>query len=201
MSELRKHPFVEFLEAITVAVVLALFIRTFIIQAYTIPSGSMLETLQIGDYLLVNKFSYGVKVPFTHNYILERSGPEHGDIIVFEYPDNPKVDYIKRVVGVPGDVIEVRDKRVYRNGQLLDEPYVIHKDSGYEMRRDNFGPAVVPADSYFCLGDNRDQSQDSRLWRNTFVKKEAIRGKALIIYWSMDGISNIRWGRIGSLVH
>jgi signal peptidase I len=201
MSEPRKHPFVEFLEAISVAVVLALVIRTFIVQAYTIPSGSMLETLQIGDYLLVNKFSYGVKIPFTHDYLLERSGPEHGDIIVFEFPDNPDVDYIKRVIGVPGDVIEVRDKEVYRNGQRLEEPYAVHGDPGYQMRRDNFGPVTVPGGSYFCLGDNRDFSQDSRFWQNTFVRKEAIRGKALFIYWSMEGFTDIRWGRIGSFVH
>lgn len=200
MSSTGKSGVVEFIEAMVLAFFLAMFIRTFIVQAYTIPSGSMLETLQIGDYLLVNKFHYGVKVPFTNNYLWERGNPEHGDIIVFEFPDDPSVDYIKRVIGVPGDTLEMRDKVLYRNGERLDEPYVEHKDTHIIPSRDSFAPITVPEDHFFCLGDNRDYSRDSRFWRNTFVEKSAIHGNAVILYWSMEGFGNVRWSRIGNLV-
>jgi signal peptidase I len=152
----------EYAEALIVALVLAFFIRSFVVQAFKIPSGSMLQTLQIGDHLLVSKFAYGVKVPFTNMMIFEREGPKHGDIIVFEFPEDPSKDFIKRVIGLPGDVIEVRDKQVYRNGVKLDEPYVQHVDQNRMVpRRDNFGPVMVPEDKYFVMGDNRVESYDS----------------------------------------
>ncbi|MFW5730268.1 MAG: signal peptidase I [Desulfonatronovibrionaceae bacterium] len=189
----------EYAEALIIALVLALFIRAFIVQAFKIPSGSMLETLQIGDHLLVNKFSYGIQMPFMDKYIIEFDGPERGDIIVFEFPEDPSKDFIKRVVGVPGDVIEIKGKKLYLNSRRLDEPYVRKVDHRVVDQRDDFGPFTVPEDSYFVLGDNRDESYDSRFWG--IVKREKILGKAWIIYWSWEGVSDIRWNRIGRSVH
>lgn len=189
----------EYAEALIVALVLAMVIRTFIVQAFKIPSESMLETLQVGDHLLVNKFLYGVKWPFTNTYIVKGADPQRGDIIVFEYPNNPILDYIKRIVGVPGDVIEVRNKQLYRNGQPVKEAYIRNiEPNRIEPTRDNFGPVTVPADKYFVMGDNRDNSQDSRFWG--FVDRSAIRGKAWRIYWSSEGLGNVRWNRFGKLV-
>ncbi|NLW80476.1 MAG: signal peptidase I [Desulfovibrionales bacterium] len=190
----------EYAEALIVAIILAFFIRSFVVQAFKIPSGSMLQTLQIGDHLLVTKFSYGVKIPFTNVMIVERDGPRHGDIIVFEFPEDPSKDFIKRVIGVPGDVIEIRDKEVLRNGVKLQESYVQHVDAASTsvLRRDNFGPVMVPENKYFVMGDNRDESYDSRFWG--FVERRTIAGKALILYWSWERLTNIRWERIGQLV-
>jgi signal peptidase I len=185
----------EYAEALIIALILAFFIRSFVVQAFKIPSGSMLETLQIGDHLLVNKFIYGVQAPFTDFTIIPVSEPKFRDIIVFEFPEEPSKDFIKRVIGLPGDKIEIRDKAVYRNGKKLQEPYVQYTDPNIVPKRDNFGPVVVPEDKYFVLGDNRDESYDSRFWG--YVKKEKIKGEAWIIYWSWRGIDNIRWGRIG----
>lgn len=213
----------EYVEAFAVALVLALFIRAFVVQAFKIPSGSMLETLQIGDHLLVNKFLYGIKTPFTDSILVKVSDPQFQDIIVFEYPEDPDKDFIKRIIGLPGDTIELRDKDVYRNGQKLSEPYVQHVDSTvfpslenilhkkiaqeeyfkvkdpHQFKRDTMPPITVPEGQYFVMGDNRDSSHDSRWWG--FVKREAIKGKAFILYWSWDGPTNIRFGRIGKLVH
>lgn len=196
----QKNLLLEYIEALLVAFVLAMFIRTFVVQAYKIPSGSMLETLQIGDHLLVNKFLYGVKLPFTHKYIIDGSSPKRGDIIVFEYPNNPSIDYIKRIVGVPGDVIEVRDKQLYRNGEKVEELYIRHSEGTTVQPgvRDNFGPVTVPEGKYFAMGDNRDDSQDSRFWG--FVDRTAIHGKAWIIYWSWEGLGNMRWDRVGTVL-
>ncbi|GAB1410164.1 signal peptidase I [Desulfovibrionales bacterium] len=190
----------EYAEALLVALVLAFFIRSFVVQAFKIPSGSMLQTLQIGDHLLVTKFAYGIKIPFTHILVWEREGPQHGDIIVFEFPEDPSKDFIKRVIGVPGDVIEVKDKQVFRNGIPLDEPYIQHTDSDRNAvpRRDNFGPIMVPEGQYFAMGDNRDESYDSRFWG--FVDRNKVEGKAFILYWSWESLTNIRWNRIGQLV-
>ena len=170
----------EYAEALIVALVLAFFIRSFVIQAFKIPSGSMLQTLQIGDHLLVTKFAYGVKIPFTNIMVYEREGPRHGDIIVFEFPEDPSKDFIKRVIGTPGDVIEIRDKQVFRNGEMLNEPYVQHVHSAIVLQRDNFGPITVPEGKYFVLGDNRDESYDFRFWG--FVERRSIVGKTLILY-------------------
>lgn len=189
----------EYLEALAVALVLAFVIRTFVVQAFKIPSGSMLDTLLIGDHLLVNKFLYGTRIPFTDKSILPMKDPADGDVIVFEFPEDTSKDFIKRVVGVPGDVLEMKDKVLYRNGQKLDEPYVKHTDPNIQPRRDNFGPITVPAGKYFAMGDNRDESYDSRFWG--FVGKDKIRGKAWVIYWSWDGPTDIRWNRIGNIVH
>lgn len=195
----QKNLLLEYVEALLVAFVLAMFIRTFVVQAYKIPSGSMLETLQIGDHLLVNKFAYGVKVPFTHSYMFKGADPKRGDIIVFEYPNNPSIDYIKRIVGVPGDVIEVRDKQLYRNGEKVEEGYIRHSEPDHVVPvRDNYGPVTVPEGKYFVMGDNRDDSQDSRFWG--FVERAAIHGKAWLLYWSWEGLGNVRWDRIGNLI-
>lgn len=185
----------EYAEALIIALILAFFIRSFVVQAFKIPSGSMLDTLQIGDHLLVNKFIYGVQVPFTDFTFIPVSEPEFKDIIVFEFPEDTSKDFIKRVIGLPGDKIEIRDKQVYRNGKKLQEPYAQHTDPNIVPKRDNFGPVVVPEDKYFVLGDNRDESYDSRFWG--YIKDEKIKGEAWIIYWSWSGFDNIRWGRIG----
>ncbi|ACV69533.1 signal peptidase I [Desulfohalobium retbaense] len=189
----------EYAEALIIALVLAFFIRSFVVQAFKIPSGSMLQTLQIGDHLLVNKFIYGVQAPFTDFTVIPVSDPEFQDIIVFEFPEEPSKDFIKRIIGLPGDTIEIRDKQVYRNGQKLQEPYVQHTDPSTVPRRDNFGPVTVPEDKYFVMGDNRDESYDSRFWG--FVEHSKIKGEAWIIYWSWEGFDEIRWGRMFQTVN
>ncbi|MDD6087925.1 MAG: signal peptidase I [Desulfovibrionaceae bacterium] len=194
----KKNIFVEFAESVLWAVCLAAFLITFVVQAFKIPSGSMLETLQIGDRLLVNKFLYGIKLPFSDRYLIKGADPERGDIIVFRYPRDPSTDFIKRIVGVPGDIIEMRHKVLYLNGKILTEPYVQHLEANsFVMQRDFWGPITVPDNAYFVLGDNRDNSLDSRYWG--FVEREAIRGKAWRIYWSSNGW-NFRFERIGRLI-
>ena len=194
----KKNIFVEFAESGLWAVCLAAFLITFVVQAFKIPSGSMLETLQIGDRLLVNKFLYGIKLPFSDRYLIKGADPERGDIIVFRYPRDPSTDFIKRIVGVPGDIIEMRHKVLYLNGKILTEPYVQHLEANsFVMQRDFWGPITVPDNAYFVLGDNRDNSLDSRYWG--FVEREAIRGKAWRIYWSSNGW-NFRFERIGRLI-
>jgi len=189
----------EYAEALIVALILAFFIRSFVVQAFKIPSGSMLQTLQIGDHLLVTKFAYGVKIPFTNSMIIEREGPERGDVIVFDFPEDPSKDFIKRVIGVPGDVVEIREKKLFLNGEEQQEAYVQHVDASMSVpRRDNFGPVMVPENKYFVMGDNRDESYDSRFWG--FVERNTIAGKALILYWSWESLTNVRWERIGQMV-
>ncbi len=191
----------EYVEAIAIALFLALIIRTFVIAAYKIPSGSMLETLQIGDHLLVNKFLYGVKNPFSGEYIIQGRNPERGDIIVFPYPENPKLDYIKRIVGLPEDIIEIRDKQLYINGEAVYEDYIQNYQTNVILpQRDNMPAIVVPEGHYFVMGDNRDYSEDSRFWG--FVKRETIHGKAWRFYWSWDNESSSpRLERIGKEIH
>lgn len=188
----------EYAEALFVALILAFFIRSFVVQAFKIPSGSMLQTLQIGDHLLVNKFTYGLKIPFTHKVFLPLSDPEFQDIVVFEFPEDTSKDFIKRIIGLPGDTIQIRDKKLFRNGSEVEEPYVQHTDASIVPRRDNFGPITVPEGKYFVMGDNRDESYDSRFWG--FVDRNKIEGRAWILYWSWQGFSNIRWNRIGQTV-
>ncbi len=199
----KKSRLRENIEAIIVAVILALFIRTFVVQAFKIPSGSMKPTLQIGDHILVNKFIYGVKVPFSGTPLIPVRKPANGDIIVFRYPVEPDKDFIKRVIGIPGDVVEIRNKKVFVNHESVTDDQGVHTDphilSGRINQRDNFGPIRVPEGSYFTMGDNRDNSYDSRFWG--FVEEKGILGKAFIIYWSWDSDNfGVRWGRIGSLI-
>jgi signal peptidase I len=198
----KKRLLKEYAEAIITALILALVIRAYVIQAFKIPSGSMIPTLLIGDHLLVNKFIYGTKIPFTDRRVLIFKKPERGDIIVFKYPENPKKDFIKRVIATGGDVIEERDKRIYVNGKAVIEPYTQHSDSGIRSGndpRDNFRPLTVPKGKVFVMGDNRDQSYDSRYWG--FVDLKEIKGKALIIYWSWDPDKWVRVSRLGRLIN
>ncbi|KPJ97224.1 MAG: signal peptidase I [Desulfobacterales bacterium SG8_35] len=200
----RKSTVREYIEAILIALLLALFIRTFVVQAFKIPSGSMLDTLLIGDHILVNKFIYGVKNPLNGNTWIPFKKPGRRDIVVFKYPVNPSQDYIKRVIGVAGDTIEIRDKKIYVNGEPQTEEYAIFLDNkilpAEVQPRDNLGPITVPENSLFVMGDNRDNSYDSRFWK--FVDLKAVKGKAFILYWSWDKENfAVRWNRIGSLVH
>ncbi|MBI5640563.1 MAG: signal peptidase I [Nitrospirae bacterium] len=204
----RKSAVRETVEAVIFAFLIAMVIRTFVIQAFKIPSGSMIPTLQIGDHILVNKFALGtpVDIPFTNINLFRMPGlrePKKGDIVVFKYPEDPKRDFIKRVIGAAGDVIESRDKNVYVNGRRLIEPYIQHVDKDVKTRdldrRDNFGPIAVPRGSVFVMGDNRDQSYDSRFWG--FVDVTQVKGNAVIIYWSWDSENSWpRFNRIGRLV-
>ena len=191
--------FIDFIKIILAALCIALHIRSFILQPYIIPSGSMLNTLQVGDRLFVTKFSYGIHLPFIEKEIFSTGEPEVGDIIVFPYPMDKSVDFIKRVVGVPGDVVELRDKQLYRNGAPVHEDYIIHSDLGTDYHRDNMKPVKVPPGKVFVMGDNRDMSQDSRYWG--FVDKDTIHGKALVIYWSSENFVDIKWHRIGTMLN
>ncbi len=191
--------FIDFIKIIAAALCIALLIRSFLIQPYIIPSESMLNTLQVGDRLFVTKFSYGIHLPFIEKEIFSLGEPEIGDIVVFPYPKDMSVDYIKRVVGLPGDVVELRDKQLYRNGKAVNEKYVIHTDPGSYYHRDNMPPRTVPPGHVFVMGDNRDRSEDSRFWG--FVDKSTIHGKAFIIYWSSVDFVSIKWNRIGTLLN
>ena len=200
----KKGAIRENIEAIIIAVILAMFIRTFVIQAFKIPSGSMKETLLIGDHILVNKFIYGVKIPFTDYTLIPISDPERGDIIVFKFPKDPDKDFIKRVIGLAGDTVKIVNKSVYVNGKIQkDEAYAVYKDprilSNKSSNRDNFGPITVPEHSLFVMGDNRDNSHDGRFWG--FVDLKAVKGEAFIIYWSWDKENfGVRWNRIGDIL-
>jgi signal peptidase I len=202
----RKSVVREYLEAIAIAGLLALVIRTLVVQAFTIPSGSMMDTLLVGDYILVNKFLYGPELPVTDAHLPGLRVPARGDIIVFRYPQDEKRDFIKRIVGTPGDQVQVRGAQVFVNGEPLVEPYVkagsaalSHTGQSYCGYAYGCEPTLVPADSYFVMGDNRDNSQDSRYWG--FVKRDKIKGKAFLIYWSWDSERHWpRWLRLGKYI-
>lgn len=230
-----RNEFVEWIKSIAIAVALFLVIRTFLVQAYTIPSGSMENTLLIGDYLMANNAIFGAHVPFTSWKVPAIRDPQHADIVVFRPAYNdPVIDVVKRVIGEPGDTIQMIDRVVYRNGEALDEPYLEPAYlpdeplqrvgfSGYEWHlqhlpatvsaedyrptRDSWGPLIVPEGEYMLLGDNRDQSLDSRYMG--FIRREVIRGKAMFIYFSVDKLrdspfphflSAARWNRIGQVI-
>ncbi len=209
-AETKKSTLREYIEAFAIAILLAIFIRTFIIQAFKIPSGSMLPTLQIGDHLLVNKFIYGIKMPFTGTTLIPIKSPERGDIIVFKYPRDPSVDYIKRVIGLPGETIKIINKRVYINDIAIEDPHA-HFTSTFiskEPPKDNYSARTIPEGKYFVMGDNRDNSSDSRFWG--LVDQKEILGKAFIIYWSwnidkpllsIDRLTSVRWGRLADIIH
>jgi signal peptidase I len=210
-SKAPKGKLRENIEALVIAIILALFIRAFVVQAFKIPSGSMKNTLLIGDYILVNKFIYGVKVPFTQITAIPVKEPKRGEIIVFKFPKDPSKDFIKRVVAVGGDTVQIKEKKVYVNGELQDNDFAVHSDSRIFsnprlypqdlLRRDNLGPISVPQGKLFVMGDNRDESNDSRFWG--FVDVSAVKGKAFIIYWSWDKNKKVgvRWDRLADLIH
>ena len=224
----------EYVEAIVVAVGVALLLRAFVIEAFKIPSPSMVPTLRIGDHIFVNKFIYGLRIPLTKIKIFQGNHPKRGEVIVFIFPEDPSKDYIKRVIGIPGDKIEIRDDIIYVNGkpnprQLSRDITVLNSIPGsyeYELYNekdgetdhlvlyrpnwpilDRFGPITVPENSLFVMGDNRDNSSDSRLWRTTnFVPINYVKGKALVIWLSLNSddrwgpIPSIRWDRFGKLI-
>lgn len=207
-KSIRKKSVVrEYAESIIIAILLALLIRAFVIQAFKIPSGSMKPTLQVGDHILVNKFIYGIKlrIPFTAlNYSLVPIGsPKRNDVVVFIFPKETNKDFIKRVIGLPGDTVQIKDKKVYINNQPMVDPHGTYTDQRIipemEQPRDNTGPIVVPPNMFFVMGDNRDESYDSRFWG--FVDQKQILGQAFIIYWSWDRTEfGIRWNRLGNLI-
>lgn len=202
----------EYVEPIVIAVLIALFIRTFIVQAFKIPSSSMEPTLQVGDHILVSKFIYGVKIPFTQKKLFEYQRPKRGDVIVFVFPMDRSKDFIKRVIGVEGDRIDIEGDKIFLNGKRMDDPWG-HYQTQNSWRR-SLGPigpfehVVVPKDHLFVLGDNRDNSQDSRVWG--FVHLNEVKGKAFLIYFSGPSFlhilfpwiwDEIRWERFGRLIH
>ncbi len=202
----QKSAIREYAEALIVAVLLALVIRTFVVQAFKIPSGSMIPTLDIGDHILVNKFLY------------DFTAPKRGDVIVFKYPQDESRDFIKRVIGLPGDTLEIRGRQVLINGQPLSEPYARFVDGAHgAMEGERLGPVVIPPHKLFMMGDNRDRSMDSRVWG--LLDESKVEGKAFIVYFSIrsenipyssilpslayvvEHPSLIRWGRFGHLIH
>ena len=185
----------EYLESIVVAVILALFIRTFAIQAFKIPTGSMQPNLLIGDHLLVNKLVYSPSAGPWEDWLMRKRPIERRHVLVFKFPEDPTRDFIKRVIGLPGETIEVRNKTVLVNGRPLDESYAHFieqplrpDDPEYGLRAgaagDNWGPQVVPAGQLFVMGDNRDNSRDSRFWG--FLPRDQVKGRALLVYWSYE---------------
>ncbi|HEX6926385.1 MAG TPA: signal peptidase I [Longimicrobiaceae bacterium] len=221
----------EGIKAVSTAILLFLIIRTFIVEAFKIPTGSMENTLLVGDFLLVNKAAYGAEIPITGTRIPGYTEPKRQDVVVFLPPHDPTKNYVKRIVGLPGDTLEMRDKVLFVNGEPLIEPYVRHRDpftdpadarmrwqadylvegkvrrKDYRPTRDNWGPIVVPPGKYFALGDNRDHSEDSRYWG--FLSAESIRGRPMFVYYSfardplhpLSWLTDIRWARIGEPIH
>ncbi len=194
----------EYVESIIIAILIALFIRTFLICAYKIPSRSMVPTLLVGDHILVNKFIYGVKIPLLRRTIIPFREPQRGEIVVFIFPNDRSKDFIKRVIGVAGDKIEIKNKKIFINDREFKDSYGIFSDSLILPQslqpRDNFGPVIVPEKSIFVMGDNRDESLDSRFWG--FVDLKDVEGKAFVIYWSWNRDEhNLRWQRLGQLLH
>ena len=221
----------EWAKIFTVSVTLFFVLRTFVVEAFKIPSGSMEGTLLVGDFLLVNKVVYGAEVPLTGRRLPALRKPTRGDVIVFEWPKDRTKNFVKRLVGLPGDTLAMRDAVLIRNGVALAEPYVSHSDSGadpvweefrwqsnflvrtagaavaYHPSRNNWGPLVVPGGQYFVLGDNRDNSLDSRYWG--FVPDSLLRGRPEVVYFSFSPdssddfawLTHVRWMRLGERVH
>jgi signal peptidase I len=194
----------EYVEAALWALALTLFLRAFVIQAFRIPSESMRDTLLVGDFLFVNKFEYGPKIPFTNVRLPGLREPRRGDVIVFQFPQDPSKDFIKRAVAKGGETVQIENKVVAVDGKALDEPYTIHTDpdvrpGGFDAR-DNYGPFSVPEDELFMMGDNRDNSNDSRYWGT--LDMDLVKGRAMFLYWSWDGDRNWpRWNRIFRPIH
>ncbi len=208
--ERKKSKTREYIESILIAALIALFVRSFFIQAYKIPSGSMEPTLLVGDHLLVNRMSYVVKVPFIDTLLFSTGKPKRGDIIVFRYPEDTTKDYIKRVIATEDETLEIKNKAIFINGKKIKDTWGHFRADSSTSRgflpfvdKDNIPPLKVPKDCYFVMGDNRDNSLDSRYWG--FVHRHHLVGKALILYFSWDGnsinpLQYVRWSRIGWLV-
>jgi len=204
----KKSTAREYFESIVIAVILALFIRTWVVQAFKIPTGSMENNLLVGDHLLVDKFVFSPAPTALERALLPVREVKRGDVIVFKYPMEPERDFIKRVIGLPGETLELKKKVVYINGQPLKEDYVHFLvpigAGGLEAmdKRDDYGPVTVPEGYYFAMGDNRDNSQDSRWWG--FLSRDYIKGKALMVYWSYEPesgsvtsfLTGTRWNRL-----
>jgi signal peptidase I len=207
----------EYVKSFLWALLLVFLIRGCLVQTFYIPSGSMENTLAIGDYIMVNKLIYGIRIPFTDQRIFKLRNPKRGDVMVFEFPPDPSKDFIKRVIGLPGDTVAVRAKKVYVNGKLYRTPQAIHRDKGHllgddpqcldentfprnEFCRDFMPPIKVPPGEYFVMGDNRDLSYDSRFWG--FVPQKDLVGEAMFKYWSWDKKHDrVRWGNIGQAIN
>jgi signal peptidase I len=191
----RKKPIVrEYTEIIFMAVFLAFFVRTFFVQAFKIPSESMEDTLLVGDFLFANKFIYGAKLPFVDTRLPAVRDPRPGDIIIFKYPGDNRTDYIKRCVAVAGQTVELKGKRLYVDGELRDEEYAKYYHGS------SYGPYKVPEGHIFMMGDNRDNSADSRVWGP--LDKKLILGKAMFIYFSWNGNKHrVRFTRVGDIIH
>ena len=188
-ESVKKTTIREYYEALLIAIVFINFARIFAFQAFKIPSGSMEDNLLTGDHIFVNKFIYGPEDPLVSG-LLPLRDPKSGDIVVFRYPEDPKTDFVKRVVGLPGETVTIREKRVFIDGRELAEPYVLfltgetyHANHPY-ANRDNFGPLKIPPREYFMMGDNRDRSHDSRFWGT--VPRAMMKGRAFMVYWSFD---------------
>jgi len=232
-NDFRKSTVREYFESIVIAVILALFVRTFVLQAFKIPTGSMENNLLIGDHLLVNKFIDAPTATGLERALLPVRDIRRGDVLVFKYPVEPDRDFIKRVIGLPGETLQLKEKKIYINGTPLDEPYVHFLEEPHGPSdlaevtssdvRENYGPVTVPPNQYFMMGDNRDNSADSRYWG--FMPRDYVKGKALLIYWSYEseredyedesasatvkGLASVfmhfftktRWDRLGRLIH
>ncbi|MBM3782566.1 MAG: signal peptidase I [Acidobacteria bacterium] len=193
----------EYFESLVIAGILALFVRTFDFQAFKIPSGSMEPNLLIGDHLLVNKMVFGPTGSSLERVVMPVRSVVRGDVLVFKYPEEPSRDFIKRVVGLPGETLELKGTQVYINGQPLSEPYALYQRLPDmllpgDVRR-AYGPVTIPEGHYFMMGDNRDDSQDSRYWG--FLPAGHIKGRALFIYWSFGGADGTRWNRFLHQIH
>ena len=211
----QKSTVREYFESIVVAVILALFVRTFVFQAFKIPTGSMKPNLLVGDHLLVNKFIFAPAASPLERAVLPMRPIERGDVVVFKFPEEPERDFIKRVIGLPGDTLELKNQTIHINGMPLIEPYAHYlfppldqgQADGFDLRR-KYGPVTVPAGHYFMMGDNRDDSQDSRFWG--FLPASYVKGRALFIYWSFDtpddgsaptSFLGVRWDRLLHQIH
>ena len=217
-ASFQKSTAREYLESIIVAVILALFVRTFVFQAFKIPTGSMKPNLLVGDHLLVNKFIFAPAASAIERALLPMRDIDRGDVVVFKFPEEPDRDFIKRVIGLPGETLELKNQTIFINGMPLVEPYADYvfppssqgADDSADLRR-RYGPVTVPAGHYFMMGDNRDDSQDSRYWG--FLPKSYVKGRALFIYWSFDTpedgsgsmltgfFSGSRWRRLLHQIH
>ena len=213
----KKSTAREYFESICIAVILALFVRTFVVQAFKIPTGSMEKNLLIGDHLLVNKFVFAPSMSGLERMLLPIDPVRRGDILVFKYPQDPERDFIKRVIGLPGEMLEVRNKKVFINGKPLDEPYVhflfppeerAPGDVKFDLgEKSDYGPVTVPDRHYFMMGDNRDNSEDSRYWG--FMPADYVKGKALFVYFSFadpeeresGSFAGVRWTRLLHQIH